>query len=272
MLGEDARFAGRETLDLASGDVGRFIRESAPSAVINAAAYTAVDRAESEPEQAFRLNRDAPAAAARSCAELGVPFVHISTDYVFDGAKRAPYLETDPRQPLGVYGRSKAEGEEAVEAAGGHHTILRTAWVFSAFGSNFVRTMLRLAETREEVGVVADQQGNPTHARDVAWAAVLAAERLRAGDLTAQGLFHVAGAGDTTWAGLAEAVFAESAGRGGASATVRPITTAEYPTPARRPANSRLDTTKLREIFGWAPGPWRESLKAVLDEMETESR
>lgn len=265
-----ASFAGRETLDLLTGDVGALIREVGPRAVINAAAYTAVDRAETEADAAFRLNRDVPAEAARACAALDIPFVHISTDYVFAGDKPRPYVETDPRDPLGVYGRSKAEGEIAVEEAGGRSAILRTAWVYSPFGSNFVRTMLRLAETRDELGVVADQQGNPTHARDVAHAAVLAADRLRGGVRSAGELFHVAGGGDATWADLAEAVFEEAGRRGRPTAAVRRITTADYPTPARRPANSRLSTAKLERTFGWRPPEWRDSLSAVFDDLERE--
>jgi dTDP-4-dehydrorhamnose reductase len=263
-------FAGRDRLDLLSGaDPASLIDEVKPRAVINAAAYTAVDKAESEPRAAYRLNRDAPAAVARACAERGTPLVHISTDYVFAGDKRAPYLEDDPRAPQGVYGRSKSEGEDAVAASGARHAILRTAWVYSAHGSNFVKTMLRLAQTRDEIGVVDDQVGNPTWAGDCARAMLLAAEALADSDAGAEGVFHVAGEGDATWAAFAAAIFAERERRGlGFSPRVRRITTAEYPTPARRPANSRLDCGKFLRQFGWRPGPWPAALSRCFDDLE----
>ena len=237
--------------------------------MINAAAYTAVDRAESEVEAAFRLNRDVPAEAARACAALGVPFVHFSTDYVFDGSKPEPYVESDPVSPASVYGRSKAEGEEAVRAAGGAGAIVRTSWVYSAFGSNFVKTMLRLGREREEVGVVADQLGRPTWAEDCARGALLLAQALLAGRAEAAGVFHLAGEGDATWADFAEAIFEERPAADRGPTRVRRITTADYPTPARRPANSRLNTDKLQRTLGWRPGPWRAGLRACLAEMES---
>lgn len=267
--GLDLEFAGRDRLDLLSGDPTALLDPSAPSAVINAAAYTAVDRAEAEPDLAWRLNRDGPAALAAGCAARAIPLVHFSTDYVFDGRKPAPYVETDARAPQGVYGASKAAGEDAVQAAGGIYAILRTAWVYSAFGANFVKTMLRLAETREEVAVVDDQRGNPSWAEDCARGALLSARRLIDRDAEAQGLFHLAGEGEATWADFAEAVFDESARRGGRRPRVRRITTAEYPTPVVRPANSRLDCGKLQRAFGWRPRPWREALSACFDELET---
>jgi dTDP-4-dehydrorhamnose reductase len=186
---------------------------------------------------------------------------------VFDGSKDGPYVETDPRAPLGVYGASKAQGEEAIEAVGGESAIVRTAWVYSAFGANFVKTMLRLAATRDELGVVADQHGCPTSAQDVAKATLLLSRRLIEGDTGAKGLFHAAGDGDASWADFAKAIFAGSAARGGPSARVKPIATAEYPTPARRPANSRLNCARLQEALGWRPGPWREGLSGCLDEL-----
>jgi dTDP-4-dehydrorhamnose reductase len=268
----DFAFVGREDCDLATADVGALIEARSPAAVVNAAAYTAVDRAEAEVEQALRLNSEVPAAAARACARLDLPFVHFSTDYVFDGSKPAPYLETDAVGPTGSYGRSKAAGEIAVLAAGGRATVLRTSWVYSAYGSNFVKTMLRLARDREEIGVVADQLGRPTWAEECARGAILAVEALLGGRREALGLFHLAGEGDATWADFAEEIFAQSAARGGPSARVRRISTAEFPTPASRPANSRLDTEKLRRTFSWAPGPWRTSLAACLSEMEITSR
>lgn len=266
--GYEFGFVGREECDLSSTDAGALVKARRPAAVINAAAYTAVDRAESEPEAAFRLNRDMPATASAACTRLGVPFVHFSTDYVFDGNKPTPYVETDPIAPAGVYGRSKAEGEAAVLQSGARAAVLRTSWVYSAYGANFVKTMLRLAADREEVGVVADQQGRPTWAADCARGALMAARALIEGRAEAADVFHLAGEGDATWADFAEEVFAQSAARGGASARVRRIRTEDYPTPARRPANSRLETDKLQRTFSWAPGPWKASLAACLSEME----
>ena len=267
--GFELEFAGRERLDLASGaDLRALLDEARPAAVINAAAYTAVDKAESEPDAAFALNRDAPAALARACAAAEIPFVHFSTDYVFDGAKAEPYLETDPVNPTGVYGASKAAGEAAVLAAGGPAIVLRTSWVFSAFGTNFVKTMLRLAATREEIGVVADQLGRPTWAEDCALGALRAVRALLDGEVEDAELFHLAGEGDASWADFARAIFAESAARAGPSARVKPITTADYPTPARRPANSRLDCSKIIGALDFRPRPWRQSLKSCFEELE----
>jgi dTDP-4-dehydrorhamnose reductase len=266
--GHALAFAGREDFDLASGaDPRPLLDRHAPVAVINAAAYTAVDKAESEADAAFALNRDAPGALARACAERGLPFVHFSTDYVFDGAKPEPYVEDDPIHPQSVYGQSKAEGEAAVQAAGGRAVILRTAWVYSAFGANFVKTMLRLAESRSELGVVDDQLGRPTWAEDCARGALHVASAMIAGDPKAQGVFHLSGAGDATWADFADAIFDESAARGGPRPKVRRIATADYPTPARRPANSRLNCNKIRDDLGWKTRPWRDSLVACFNEM-----
>jgi dTDP-4-dehydrorhamnose reductase len=262
-------FAGREEFDLLQrDDVHALLDAHAPAAVINASAYTAVDKAESEPDAAFRLNRDAPGLVARACTDRDTPFVHFSTDYVFDGSKAEPYVETDKRNPQSVYGASKAEGEEAVEGAGGRAVILRTSWVYSSFGANFIKTMLRLAQTRDELGVVADQLGRPTWAEDCARGALHVTQALLDGDPRALGVFHLAGAGDASWADFADAIFDESGRRGGRRPRVNRITTADYPTPARRPANSRLDTTKITQALGWAPRPWRESLAACFDELE----
>jgi dTDP-4-dehydrorhamnose reductase len=257
---------GRETLDLASGDIAAFVAEKAPDAVVNAAAYTAVDKAESEPEVAFALNRDAPGAMARACAARNIPFVHISTDYVFDGSKPGPYVEDDPIAPLGVYGESKAAGEAAVQAAGGRWAILRTSWVYAPTGANFIKTMIRVGKTRDEVGVVDDQHGRPTSAREVAGAAVAAVKAMpAAGPL---GVLHIAGGGDATWADLAEEVFVRLEKRTGRRPALKRITTADYPTPARRPANSRLDGPRAQALLGWRPRPWRESVSQCLDEIE----
>jgi dTDP-4-dehydrorhamnose reductase len=266
--GRALTFAGRETLDLADhGAIAGLITAIAPVAVINAAAYTAVDRAETEVDAAMALNRDAPAAMAKACAARGLPFIHFSTDYVFDGEGERPYVETDATGPKGVYGASKLAGEQAVSAMGGATIILRTAWVYGAHGGNFVKTMLRLAADRDEVGVVADQVGCPTWSRDDAEAALLAVDQLQR-DPSLAGLYHLTGAGETSWAGLAEAVFVESARRGGPTAHVRPIRTSDYPTPARRPANSRLNCGKIEAALPWRCRPWRESLAACMTQME----
>jgi dTDP-4-dehydrorhamnose reductase len=266
-LGFTATLAGRDRVNLMSQDGSALLDELRPQAVINAAAYTAVDRAEQEPAAAYRLNGDIPGLLAQACKDRGLPFVHISTDYVFDGSKDGPYIETDPRAPLGVYGASKAQGEEAITAVGGDYAIVRTAWVYSAFGANFVKTMLRLAATRDELGVVGDQYGCPTWAQDVAVATLMLSQRLIDGDSAAKGLFHAAGQGDASWADFAQAIFKGSAARGGPTARVKSITTADYPTPARRPANSRLAGERLYQVIGWRPGAWRDSLSSCLDEL-----
>jgi len=258
---------GRDRADLLTHDIGALIDEAVPDAIINAAAYTAVDRAETESEAAFRLNGEAPGEMAQACRDRALPFIHLSTDYVFDGTKDAPYLEDDVRAPLGVYGRSKAAGEDAVMAVGGDAAIVRTAWVYSAFGSNFVKTMLRLAAERDEIGVVADQYGCPTWAQDIARASLRLAQGLRQGKVACRGLFHAAGDGDASWADFAKEIFAQSRARGGPSARVRPITTAEFPTLARRPANSRLNCNRLGMTVGYRPADWRASLSACLDEV-----
>lgn len=261
-------FAGRETFDLTDlSGIDTLIAQSSPSAVINAAAYTAVDRAEREAGAAYALNHDAPAAMARACAARGLPLIHFSTDYVFDGALDRPYVETDSTGPTSVYGASKLAGEQAVTAAGGSAIILRTAWVYSAHGTNFVKTMLRLAHDRDEVSVVADQVGRPTWARDGARAALLAVDGLER-DPALAGLYHLSGPDDASWADLAAETFALSARRGGPTAQVRPITSDDYPTPARRPANSRLDSGKIQAGLAWRGLPWRESLAACMNEME----
>jgi dTDP-4-dehydrorhamnose reductase len=262
--GKDLVFAGRETCDLSVADPAVVIDQMRPSAVINASAYTAVDKAESEPDLAFRLNRDAVASMARAAADLDIPFVHISTDYVFDGEKPTPYVEGDQRNPISVYGASKAAGEGAVEAVGGRWTIFRTAWVFSPFGSNFIKTMRRFAAEREEISVVADQQGRPTLAADIALFCLEAARRGAEGDARLQGLFHLAGADDAVWADVAERVFEATERKTGRRPVLKRIETADYPTPAKRPMNSRLATDKLQKVAGWTPRPWKEMVDACL--------
>jgi dTDP-4-dehydrorhamnose reductase len=258
------QFAGRERCDLMTTDPTGLIEAVQPIGVINASAYTAVDRAETEPDAAYRLNRDAVGEMARACAAADIPFVHISTDYVFDGKKTEPYVETDPRNPLSVYGASKAAGEDAVESVGGHWTIFRTAWVFSPFGANFIKTMRRFAAERDVVRVVADQHGRPTLAADVAAFCVRAARRGITGDASLQGLFHLAGADDAVWAELAEFVFEDAERRTGRRPALERVSTADYPTPAKRPANSRLNTNKLQVATGWTPHPWRRTVEICL--------
>lgn len=260
-------FAGRDRLDLAVEDPLRLLDELRPAAVINTAAHTAVDKAEGEPDAAFRLNRDVPAVLARACAETGTPFVHFSTDYVFDGTKAGAYVETDPVGPLNVYGLSKAAGETEVLAAGGPAVVLRVAWLYSAFGENFLHRMLGRAESMEEIGVVADQVGRPTWAKDCALGSLRAVQALMEGEIQGPELFHLSGLGDASVADWTETIYAMSAARGGPSARVRRITTAERPTPARRPANSRLDCAKLTKALDWPMRDWREGLAACFDEL-----
>lgn len=258
---------GRGEADLSTLDtIAAAIAALRPAVVINAAAYTAVDAAEGDVAAAYALNRDAPAAMARVCADTATPFVHISTDFVFDGTKGAPYVESDPVAPRSVYGASKAEGEAAVLAAGGDISVVRTSWVYAATGKNFVCTMLNLAATRDEVRVVADQHGRPTYAPDLAGALLKIAGALIEGDDGAAGLIHYANSGEAVWADLAEAAIEGGAARGLRRVPVTRITTAEYPTPAQRPADSRLDLARFTRWAGEAPPQWREALARCLDE------
>lgn len=261
---------GRPALDLAApSGVEAALRALSPDVVVNAAAYTAVDQAEAEAELATAINGAGAGAVAAAARAIGVPIVQLSTDYVFDGAKPSPYVETDPVGPVSAYGRSKLAGEAAVVAGNPDHVILRTAWVYAAEGKNFPRTMLRLAPTRPELSVVADQRGSPSYAPDIADAIIAVARNLRRAparpDL--RGVFHMSGGGETTWAGFAVEIFRQSALRGGPSAGVRSITTAEYPTPARRPANSRLDCGKLRAVHGVALPDWGDALVRCMDRL-----
>lgn len=266
---------GRPELDLAQpGNVRQALSAARPDCIVNAAAYTAVDKAETEPELAMRINGEGAGAVATAAAILGVPLIHISTDYVFDGMAPQPWREDDPTAPLSAYGRSKLAGEEAVRASGADWAILRTAWVYSPYGANFVKTMLRLAETRDEVGVVSDQLGSPTSAPDLADAIIAVAQALvaRPGDASLRGVFHAAGTGEASWADLAETVFATSAALGGPSAGVRRITTIDYPTPARRPGNSRLDCSLLTARHGLRLPPWRDSVQTCVATLLAPSR
>lgn len=245
--------------------LGELVRRIVPDVVVNAAAYTAVDRAESEPDAAFRVNALAPEAIARACAASDALLLHYSTDYVFDGSVSRPYREDDATAPLGVYGASKLAGEEAIRASGARHAILRTAWVYAAHGKNFLHTMLRLARERDELRVVGDQIGAPTPA---AWIADASA-RIVAHGVPASGTWHLVAAGETSWYGFAGAIMDEALAAGllARRPRVLPINTAEYPTPARRPAYSVLDTARLRRDFGIAVPDWRDGLHAVMGEL-----
>jgi dTDP-4-dehydrorhamnose reductase len=233
-----------------------------PDLVVNAAAYTKVDLAESHGEEARQGNEVGPAMLASACAGADIPLVHVSTDYVFDGTKDGAYLESDPVRPLGVYGATKAAGEEAVRRAHKHHVILRTAWVYSEFGNNFLKTVLRLAEIRDELRIVADQHGSPTSAREIA-AAVLHLAPLLLRDRGLAGTYHFTADGLTTWHGFASRVVAAAAPVTGRNPRVTAIGTADYPTPARRPANSQLDCRLFVEKFGFTPRCWTEGVDAT---------
>jgi dTDP-4-dehydrorhamnose reductase len=243
------------------------LRDTTPWLVVNAAAYTAVDAAEQDAPAAWRANRDGPAELARLCDVAGIPLIHVSTDYVFDGTKGAPYLEGDPVAPLGVYGASKLAGEQAVLAGCARSVVLRTSWVYAPAGRNFVRTMLTLGQTRDRLTVVADQTGCPTTAADLADAILAIAARLQRDGWRDDyaGVFHAAGSGWTTWHGLATAVFAEAARHGARVPRVDPITTAEWPTPVKRPADSRLDCGRLAATFGVRLPDWQPSLARTID-------
>ncbi len=263
-LAPDARFLGRAEADLADPDAcARIVRDSGARLIVNAAAYTAVDRAEADEATADLVNGAAPAAMARAAAQTGAAFVHISTDYVFDGSGNVPWAVTAPTGPLGAYGRSKLAGEAGVRAAQGLHGILRTSWVFSAHGANFVKTMLRLSESRASLSVVADQIGGPTPARAIAQALLRMGEHLLAGRSGA-GTWHFAGAPDVSWADFAREIFAQA----GRAVDVIDIPTTAYPTPARRPLNSRLECGAFAAAFGIARPDWRQGLTEVLHELE----
>lgn len=256
----EAVFLGRDKADLRAPEAcAEAIAAHHPTAVINAAAHTAVDRAEKEEALATVINGDAPGAMARACAALGVPFVHISTDYVFAGDGSTPWTPTHPVAPQNAYGRSKLVGEEAVRAAGGTHAILRTSWVVSAHGTNFVKTMLRLGAERDALTIVADQIGGPTPARDIARACLsIAAQLLEAQDKS--GTYHFSGAPDTNWADFAREIFATA----GLPCNVTNIPSSAYPTPATRPQNSRLDCRATETVFGIPRPDWRSGLTEIL--------
>ncbi|MFM8735336.1 MAG: dTDP-4-dehydrorhamnose reductase [Pirellulales bacterium] len=269
--------AGAGTLvafDRAAADLERpdeavvLLRRERPDVIVNAAAYTAVDRAEAEPERARAINATAVAAVAAEAARQGAALVHYSTDYVFDGTKAGRYGETDEPHPLSVYGATKREGEEAIAAAGGRHWILRTSWVYAAHGHNFVRTILRLAGEREELRIVDDQRGSPTSARLIAAVTATIVGRLVAGAAPATGVYHLASHGETTWWGFARTILAAARDRGLAlrcpPERVVAIATADYPLPARRPANSLLDTAKLERALNIRLPEWQDDVEAVV--------
>lgn len=241
------------------------VEQVKPQLVVNASAYTAVDKAESEPEIAYAVNEKGPRHLAKICATHDIPMIHISTDYVFNGKKQTPYVETDPVDPTGVYGKSKASGEDAVREALASHIIIRTAWLYGTHGNNFVKTMIRLGKERESIQVVADQYGCPTYAADLADAILSIARQLSKGVNDKWGTYHFCGSGSTTWHGFAEEIFEVSKDK--IPLMVRkaePISTEDYPTPAQRPANSILNCRKIEQTFGITPQPWERSLQQML--------
>ncbi|HEY6335998.1 MAG TPA: dTDP-4-dehydrorhamnose reductase [Alphaproteobacteria bacterium] len=257
----------RKAVDITrSAAIGEVLAREAPDLVINLAAYTAVDRAENEPQEAWAVNCAGAAHIAAACGASATPLIQLSTDYVFDGRKAGPYREEDAVDPLGVYGRSKEAGERAVRAALAHHLILRTAWIFGVYGANFVKTMLRLAAERPVLRVVADQRGCPTAAADIAAALVVFAAHIESAEAK-WGTYHLAGDVATSWHGFAEAIFDLAAPWLAARPRIEPIATEQYPTPARRPLNSVLDCHKIKEAFDISPPPWRPALEAVIREL-----
>jgi dTDP-4-dehydrorhamnose reductase len=265
----DAVYLGRDRADLSDPEAcAAAIIRYAPSAIINAAAYTSVDQAETDQPLAQIINGDSPGAMARAAAQLDVPFVHISTDYVFDGTGRAPWTPKDTPVPLGVYGRSKHSGEDAVIdqmiATNGAYAILRTSWVISAHGSNFVKTMLRLGTQRPDLSIVADQVGGPTGARDIATTCLTIADALKV-DRAKSGIYHFAGTPDVSWADFAREIFLQA----DVDCHVTDIASAQYPTPARRPTNSRLDCSGTTQVFGVPRPDWRNALSDILKELST---
>ena len=267
LAGHEVISIGRPDLDLIDPlSVASALESAAPDVVVSAAAYTAVDKAESESELAYAINAVGAGAVAEAARKLGVPLIHVSTDYVFDGGLDRAYAETDPTGPTGVYGASKLAGEAAVRAAHGDNSaVVRVAWVYSPFGGNFVKTMLRVAADRDEISVVADQIGNPTSALDIADGILQIAHNMATNaDPALRGVFHMTADGEASWADFAEAIFTCSDAHGGPSARVKRITTADYPTPALRPANSQLDCRRISHAHGVALPNWQQSLETVV--------
>jgi len=265
--GFEALPAGRPVLDFdRPGTIPALLAEAAPDAVVNCAAWTAVDAAEEDEPAAFRANALGPALLARGCAARGIPLIQLSTDYVFDGTKGAPYAEADAPNPLGAYGRTKLAGEWAALAGNPRGIVLRTSWVFAPEGANFLRTMLRLGAERAELSIVADQLGAPTAAADLAEAIAAILARIRAEGWQERhgGVFHATASGHATWHGFAEAIFAAARPFGGPAPRIRAIATGEYPARARRPADGRLDCARLAAVFGVRLPPWQEGLARVM--------
>lgn len=262
----------RRQCDLASaGQIRAAIEGSSPSIIVNAAAYTKVDQAEKEAGLAQLANCDGPAMLAQASADAGIPLIHVSTDYVFDGSKPSPYVETDPVMPLGVYGLSKEAGERAIRSIQDRHIIVRTAWVYGVYGRNFLKTMLDLTATRDSWGVVNDQVGNPTGTADLADALLAAAEKTSGND-TCWGTYHFAGQGDATWFEFAEEIIAAQAAFTGKRPVLKPIATEDYPTPARRPRNSRLNSDLFASVFGVRAVPWRTRTRNVAESILAQRR
>jgi len=256
---------GREQLDLAEPErIRQVVRELSPDLLVNAAAYTAVDQAENEPALAFAINATAPGVLAEEAARLGVPLLHYSTDYVFDGSKATPYTENDAPHPLSVYGRSKLAGEQAIHAVGGAHLTLRTSWVYSLHGRNFLLTMQRLLQEKPQLRVVADQIGAPTWAGSLAASTLALIQRWQAGQAGAWGTYHMTAQGQTSWFGFAQAIGEHLEAQGRPCAQLLPIPSSEYPTPAQRPLNSRLDCSRLRQQWQVEQPDWRQALIECL--------
>ncbi len=268
MRGLPVRRVGRPAFDFDRPEsIAEAFAASAPSLVVNAAAYTAVDAAEDDADAAFRANRDGPAELARLCEAAAIPLIHLSTDYVFDGLKGAPYVESDPVAPQGIYGASKLAGEDAVLAACSRAIVLRTSWLYSPYGKNFVRTMLLAGQRSSQLRIVADQTGCPTSAPDLAEAVLDIAARLLTGGWqdSYAGIFHTAGTGATTWYGLAAATFDAAVRHGVAVPMLVPITTGEWPTRAKRPPDSRFECSKLASLFGLRLPSWQDGLVRTVD-------
>jgi dTDP-4-dehydrorhamnose reductase len=264
----DLIFAGRPQLDLAAPDsIASVIRDCRPNLILSVAAYTKVDQAEAEPALAMAVNGLAPGVIGRTAKSIDAAVIHVSTDYVFDGSGVDAWHESDPANPQSEYGRSKLAGEVELAASGARHTIVRTAWVYSPFGQNFVKTMLRLADAHDTIRVVDDQFGNPTSALDIADALLKMADRGKEGPAFEGEIYHLAGSGAVSWAQFAEEIFKGSVARGGPHAMVEGIPTSQYPTLATRPANSRLDCSRFAQTFGVALREWRESLSETLDRL-----
>nr|WP_197983641.1 MULTISPECIES: dTDP-4-dehydrorhamnose reductase [unclassified Pseudomonas] len=256
---------GRDQLDLSQPESIRpVVRNIKPDLIINAAAHTAVDQAESEPDLAFAINATSPGVFAEEAAALGIPLIHYSTDYVFDGSKAGAWVESDAPNPLGVYGSSKLAGERAIAAAGGQHLILRTSWVYSLTGRNFLLTMQRLLQEREKLSIVADQIGAPTWAGTIAASTGALIKRWRDGAPGAWGVYHLTASGETSWFGFAEAIGQQLINSGKPCATLEPIASSAYPTPAARPLNSRLDCSRLQREWGVSQPDWHEALLECL--------